>query len=355
MVHENAPHGASGNRQKMRPVLPRDIFGIDQPQVDLIDERRRLKAVPGTLSCHAPSRDLVELPLYERNQLVEGGRVPLTPFQEQCGGLRGMVRNVFILCLLPSAPFRGPFPLYRQEVAMGLYRGFTAGIALAGVIGLMGVISGCSHSSGLPGSPSTVIPEPPPAPSGPAPAVADVLPSVGSAAGGATIKIVGTGFMPGMTAMFDGIKVTGRFDSRDTSFTTFLSETPAHAAGTVDLTVTNPDGQSHRVAAGYSYAPQESFDPNGVWGGFSLNGTDTLVEFVIEANRLVSASCWYDAHLSVTFAESPSLHSGEFSAIGESGATISGRIVSATEMVGTISFPPCTTTPLPWRASRQSD
>ena len=25
-----------------------------------------------------------------------------------------------------------------------------------------------------------------------------------------------------MTAMFDGIKVTGRFDSRDTSFTTFL-------------------------------------------------------------------------------------------------------------------------------------
>ena len=163
------------------------------------------------------------------------------------------------------------------------------------------------------------------------------------------------GFMPGMTAMFDGIKVTGRFDSRDTSFTTFLSETPAHAAGTVDLTVTNPDGQSHRVAGGYTYAPQESFDPNGVWGGFSLNGTDTLVEFVIEANRLVSASCWYDAHLSVTFAESPSVHSGEFSAIGESGATISGRIVSASEIVGTISFPPCTTTPLPWRASRESD
>src|SRR6478609_3887356 len=118
MVHEDVPHDASGNGQEMRPVLPPDVFGIDQPQVDFIDERSRLKAVPGTLSCHAPSRDLVELALYERNQLVEGGRVPLTPFQEQCGGLRGMVRNVAILCLLPGAPFRGSFPLYRQEMAM---------------------------------------------------------------------------------------------------------------------------------------------------------------------------------------------------------------------------------------------
>ena len=158
-----------------------------------------------------------------------------------------------------------------------------------------------------------------------------------------------------MTAMFDGIKVTGRFDSRDTSFTTFLSETPAHAAGTVDLTVTNPDGQSHRVAGGFTYAPQESFDPNGVWGGFSLNGTDTWVEFVIRDNRLVSASSSYDVPVRLTFAELPSVHSGEFSVTADGGATISGRIVSTSEIVGTISFPPCTTTPLPWRASRESD
>src|SRR5437588_2638606 len=191
MVHENAPHDASGNRQEMRPVLPRNVFGVDQPQVGFVDECSRLKAVPGPLSCHAPSRDLVELSLYERNQLVEGGRVPLTPFQKQCGGLRGMARNVAILCLLPDAPFRGSFPLYRQECAMRLYRGFASGIWLAGVIGLMGVISGCSQSSGLPASPSVIPASPPviPTPSRAAPAVTDVLPSVGSAAGGATIKI----------------------------------------------------------------------------------------------------------------------------------------------------------------------
>ena len=114
MVHENVPHDASGNRQEMRPVLPPNVFGVDQPQVDFVDERRRLKAVPGTLSCHAPSRDLVELPLYERNQLVEGGRVPLTPFQEQCGGLRGMVRNAAILS--PFAWFTVSRPVLALEI-----------------------------------------------------------------------------------------------------------------------------------------------------------------------------------------------------------------------------------------------
>ena len=116
------------------------------------------------------------------------------------------------------------------------------GLTMTCVIGLTLGLAGCSPSSGLPGSPSPPVV---PTTSRAAPALTDIFPSVGSAAGGATIKIVGTGFMPGMTAMFDDIKVTGRFDSRDTSFTTFLSETPAHAAGTVDLTVTNPDGQSH--------------------------------------------------------------------------------------------------------------
>jgi hypothetical protein len=158
-----------------------------------------------------------------------------------------------------------------------------------------------------------------------------------------------------MIATFDGIKVTGRFDSRDTSFTTFYSETPTHAVGTVDLVVSNPDGQSHRVEAGYTYASPDSFNPNGDWGGYSLNGTDTWVEFVIRDNRLVSASCWYNARVDLTFAELPSVESGEFSVIAAGGAAISGRIVSASEMAGTISVPSCTTTPLPWRANRESD
>ena len=220
------------------------------------------------------------------------------------------------------------------------------------VIGLTWALAGCSQSSGLPGAPSSM---PVSTPTNAAPDVTNLLPSVGSAGGGATTEIVGTGFRPGMVAMFDGIKVTGGFDSRDTSFTTFYTETPAHAVGTVDLVVSNPDGQSHRVADGYTYAPPDSFDPNGVWGGYTLYGSDTWVDFVIRGNRIVSASCTYYTKIPFTFAELPSVHDGEFSVVADGGATLSGRIVSASEMAGTISVPSCTTTPLMWRVSRESD
>lgn len=217
-------------------------------------------------------------------------------------------------------------------------------------------MSGCSQPSGSPVAPSSGAPVVPstPAPPRAAPAVTDIAPSAGAAAGGATIKIVGTGFMPGMVAIFDGIKVVGRYDFRDTSFSTFYTETPAHAPGIVDLVVTNPDGQSHRLAGGYTYAPQESFDLNGAWSGVSLDGSDISVAFVIQGNRLVSASCAYDVRTPFTFVNFPTVENGEFSFAADGGATISGRIVAASEVLGTIRFPPCTTVPVVWRANRGS-
>ena len=83
----------------MRAIVPRHISGIDQPQVGFIHKRSRLKAVARALTFHAPSRDLMKLSLYERNQLLEGRLVALAPFQEQTGSRGGMVRNAAILCL----------------------------------------------------------------------------------------------------------------------------------------------------------------------------------------------------------------------------------------------------------------
>jgi hypothetical protein len=173
--------------------------------------------------------------------------------------------------------------------------------------------------------------------------------------GGATVKIVGTGFVPGVVAMFGGVTATGRYDPRETTFSTFSIETPAHAAATVDLVVTNPDGRSARLASGYTYAPPESFDLNGTWGGYSTNGTDTWVEFEIRDNKLVRATCGYDGTIPFTFPSFPTVENGEFSFTAAGDATISGRIVSATEVLGTVSLPLCTTTLLPWRAGRKSN
>ena len=61
---------------------------------------------------------------------------------------------------------------------------------------------------------------------------------------------------------------------------------------------------------------------------------------------------WIRIWDSVGWRDRPRVESGEFSVTADGGATISGRIVSASEMAGTISVPSCTTTPLMWRVSR---
>lgn len=155
-----------------------------------------------------------------------------------------------------------------------------------------------------------------------------------------------------MVVAFDGIKVTGGYDLRDTAFSTFYAETPAHAPGPVDVVVTNPDGQSQRLVSGYSFAPQGSFDLNGAWSGMSLHGTDTAVDFVIRNNKLVIASCQSDVRRPFIFAYLPTVEDGAFSFTADDGATIGGRIVSASEILGTMSFAPCTNALLTWRARR---
>src|SRR5688500_3388694 len=179
---------------------------------------------------------------------------------------------------------------------------------LTGVATLLitGALAGCSAYPGPPTGPS-----PSPSPQS-APAIMEVAPSTGTVGGGASVKIVGTGFAPGMSAAFDGVKAGGRFDTRDTSFSTLYTEAPAHAPGTVDVTVTNPDGGSARLTAGYTYAPPHSFDVNGTWGGYSLNGEDTWVEFEIRDRKLVSASCGYVGTTPFAFVGTPLVEDGGF-------------------------------------------
>ena len=222
------------------------------------------------------------------------------------------------------------------------------------VLCLTCAISGCSQSSGLPMAPSSPGSPTSPAPNA-APEVTAVIPALGSAAGGSIVKITGTGFMPGMIVAFDGIKATAPVAYPTSSFTAFYMETPAHAVGTVDLIVTNPDGQSQRVAGGYSYASPETFNMNGVWSGYTDAGSDTGVEFLIRDNTLVSAVCAYNAVMPFVFSKVPRVENGAFSLIADDGATLSGRIVSPSEMVGTINFPACNNTRLTWRVNRKDD
>jgi hypothetical protein len=77
----------------MHPVVPRDVVRIDQAKVRLIDQGGGLKAVTSALPGHAPPCDLVEFPMNQRNQSLEGLLVAPPPFEKEAGDSRRVCRN----------------------------------------------------------------------------------------------------------------------------------------------------------------------------------------------------------------------------------------------------------------------
>jgi hypothetical protein len=71
-----------------------------------------------------------------------------------------------------------------------------------------------------------------------APTVSLVSPSSGTTAGGTPVTITGTGFVSGATVSFGGSAATSVVFGNATTLT---AVTPAHAAGLVNVVVTNPD------------------------------------------------------------------------------------------------------------------
>lgn len=81
----------------------------------------------------------------------------------------------------------------------------------------------------------------------PPPQATAITPSSGSSAGGITVQIRGTSFQPGATVAFGGLAAT----VLSVTSSEIVVLTPAHEAGTVDVIVTNPDGQSQTMTNAY--------------------------------------------------------------------------------------------------------
>lgn len=75
------------------------------------------------------------------------------------------------------------------------------------------------------------------------PTVASVESPSGSVRGGEVVVVTGSGFLPGVVVTFGGAPGTD-VTLLDSSSTRLSVVTPAHAAGTVDVVVTNSDGRS---------------------------------------------------------------------------------------------------------------
>ena len=181
--------------------------------------------------------------------------------------------------------------------------------------------------------------------------VATISPATGSTAGGASMKIIGTGFKPGVVAIFDGQR-PWTFRGTD-MFATIYLQTPPHAAGAVDVVVTNLDGGSVRVSSGHAYVSAGSFDPNGHWAGGAMTAqteqwSSPFRTTCLSAPRVSGTGEKFPLALS---SPSPVIN-GEFSFYRDDGIGMSARIVSASEIVGTMNFAACTA--MVWRTYPRS-
>jgi IPT/TIG domain-containing protein len=150
--------------------------------------------------------------------------------------------------------------------------GFFARAVVVSLLGLVGMSLGCDK---LPSGPSpSAAPIVTAASPNPALTATTISPRVGLI--GEEVWIAGTGFVSGATLTLDGVaaRVTGVNSGGATPGTRIVAITPVHAAGPVDVVVTNPGGQSGTVTGGYTFVPAlEVFltaSPNLVTSGSKL-------------------------------------------------------------------------------------
>ncbi len=90
----------------------------------------------------------------------------------------------------------------------------------------------------------------------PRPTVTAINPNSGTTAGGTPVTITGTNFQAGAAVSIGGVAATG---VTVVNSTTITATTGAHAAGVVDVVVTNPDAQSGTLPAGFTYSTGAAF------------------------------------------------------------------------------------------------
>ncbi|MGV3624442.1 MAG: IPT/TIG domain-containing protein, partial [Archangium sp.] len=105
-----------------------------------------------------------------------------------------------------------------------------------------------------------------------APSVAAAAPATGPIEGGTLVTITGSGFADGATVTFGGTPATGVVVA---SADLLRAVAPAHAAGAVDIVVTNDDSQAGTLSGGFRYTAASGGPDNSITdGGSGAVGTD---------------------------------------------------------------------------------
>jgi hypothetical protein len=136
---------------------------------------------------------------------------------------------------------------------------FVTPLLFTGVLGLAAAGAGCGES---PTHPTPPPPSPPPvAPAASSFTLEAVSPSAGPTSGSDFVRVYGRGIQDGAIVAVDGVDAPV---TRKTS-TYIEARTSAHAAGAVDVTVMNPDGETKTLTGSYTF------------GVFSISAAPTAV------------------------------------------------------------------------------
>jgi hypothetical protein len=109
--------------------------------------------------------------------------------------------------------------------------------------------------------------------SAPAPNVSGINPTSGGTAGGTSVTISGSAFVSGATVSMGGAAAT---NVSVVNSNTITATSPAHAAGTVNVVVTNPDSQSGTLTNGFTFIAPPSGETVLLADDFNDNSLDTV-------------------------------------------------------------------------------
>ena len=105
----------------------------------------------------------------------------------------------------------------------------------------------------------------------PAPILTSVSPTSGPSTGGTPVTLTGQNFAPNATVTFGGTAATSVVVASATQIT---ANTPPHTQGSVNVVVTNPDGQSATLANGFTFgAPAPTIMSVSPTTGLTTGGT----------------------------------------------------------------------------------
>jgi len=85
VVHEDTAHHAGSDAEEVAAILPLDASLVDETQIRLVHQRRRLQRVIGPLAAKMGAGQPAQLVIDEREKLFLDGRVAAAPLGEQRG------------------------------------------------------------------------------------------------------------------------------------------------------------------------------------------------------------------------------------------------------------------------------